>query len=357
MNQMHDNKSLKAEKIMTRDFAPLLLDALQRPIRDLRISVTDRCNFRCVYCMPKHLFGKDHVFLKRKELLSYDEIERIARSFAAQGVKKLRLTGGEPLVRAELEKLISKLSLIPGIEDLSLTTNGSLLTLDKAKQLKAAGLNRITISLDSLEVETFKEMSGVDSSLDKVLLAITNAAEAGLSPVKINMVVKRGLNDHAVLKAARHFRGTGQILRFIEYMDVGNTNGWQSEDVITAKEIRDLISSEFPIEPVTPEYTGEVAQRWRYRDGGGEIGIIASVSQPFCGDCTRARLSAEGQLYTCLFANQGHDLRNVLRTGASDQELSTNIKAIWSARSDRYSELRGTQIIDAPKIEMSYIGG
>lgn len=341
-----------------KDLPPTpMLDALHRPIHDLRISVTDRCNFRCVYCMPKHIFGRDYRFLNRRELLSYEEIERIARIFVDQGVRKLRLTGGEPLVRTDIEKLIHKLSDINGVQDLSLTTNGSLLTVEKAEKLKRAGLKRITISLDSLEAKTFKAINGVDFSPESILQAIDNAAAAGLSPVKVNMVIKRGVNDDAILPAASYFRQRGHVVRFIEYMDVGNSNGWELQEVISAIEIRDLINGEFPIEPASPDYHGEVAQRWRYQDGGGEIGIIASVSQPFCGACTRVRLSADGSLYTCLFASEGHDLRALIRKGISDRELSDAIKSIWSHRADRYSELRTTQTVEQPKIEMSYIGG
>lgn len=334
-----------------------MLDALQRPIHDLRISVTDRCNFRCVYCMPKHVFGPNYPFLKRSQLLTYEEIEQVARVFVRLGVRKLRLTGGEPLVRNDIESLIEKLASIDGVQDVSLTTNGSLLTRRKAMKLYSAGLRRITVSLDSIDGETFKSMNGVDFAPESVLEAIDTAADVGLTPLKINMVVKRGVNDNAVLSAARRFRGTGHILRFIEYMDVGNSNAWRENEVISAAEIRDIIGREFPIEPVTPEYHGEVAQRWRYTDGEGELGIIASVSQPFCGSCTRARLSADGSLYTCLFATKGHDLRSLLRQGISEEGLFERVKSIWSARSDRYSELRATQVVEIPKIEMSYIGG
>ena len=334
-----------------------MLDALERPIHDLRISVTDRCNFRCVYCMPKHVFGPDYQFLKRSELLSYEEIERIASVFVDLGVRKLRLTGGEPLIRKDVERLIAKLAGIEGVQDLSLTTNGSLLTPKKAEQLYRAGLRRVTISLDALDGETFKSMNGVDFAPEPVLKAIDIAAAAGLSPVKINMVVKRGVNDNAVLSAAEYFKGSGHIIRFIEYMDVGNSNKWQADEVISAAQIRDIIEKKYPITPASPDYHGEVAQRWRYRDGSGEIGIIASVSQPFCGSCTRARLSADGSLYTCLFASSGHDIRALIRSGVTDDELSTAIKGIWSARTDRYSEIRASQSVEIPKIEMSYIGG
>jgi cyclic pyranopterin phosphate synthase len=334
-----------------------MLDALQRPIHDLRISVTDRCNFRCVYCMPRHIFGPDYPFLKRSQLLTYEEIERVARIFVLLGVRKLRLTGGEPLVRNNIETLIGQLAAIEGVQDLSLTTNGSLLTRKKADKLYAAGLRRITVSLDSLDGETFRSINGVDFAPEPILEAINTAADAGLSPVKVNMVVKRGVNDNAVLSAARYFKGSGHILRFIEYMDVGNSNAWQKDEVISAGEIRDIIGREHPIEPVSPDYHGEVAQKWRFTDGEGEIGIIASVSQPFCGSCTRARLSADGSLYTCLFATEGHDLRSVLRGCISDEDLKDRVRSIWSDRSDRYSELRATQVVEIAKVEMSYIGG
>ena len=334
-----------------------MLDALRRPIHDLRISVTDRCNFRCVYCMPKHVFGPDYQFLKRSELLSYEEIERIARIFVAHGVRKLRITGGEPLIRKDIERLVTKLAGVEGVQDLSMTTNGSLLTPQKAADLYRAGLRRVTISLDALDGETFKSMNGVEFAPEPVLQAIDNAAAAGLSPVKINMVVKRGVNDNAVLAAAKYFKGSGHIIRFIEYMDVGNSNKWQADEVISAAEIRDIVEKKYPIEPASADYHGEVAQRWRYRDGSGEIGIIASVSQPFCGTCTRARLSADGSLYTCLFASSGHDIRALMRSGLTDDQLSAAIKDIWSARTDRYSEIRASRDIEVSKIEMSYIGG
>jgi cyclic pyranopterin phosphate synthase len=307
--------------------------------------------------MPKHVFGPEYPFLKRAQLLTYEEIVRVARASVRLGVRKLRLTGGEPLIRKDLESLVSQLAAIDGVQDLSLTTNGSLLTKQKAEKLRGAGLRRITVSLDSLDGDTFKSMNGVDFAPEPILKAIDDAAAAGLTPVKINMVVKRGVNDNALLSAARYFRGRGHILRFIEYMDVGNSNAWRMNEVISAAEIRDIISREHPIEPVSPDYHGEVAQRWRYLDGEGELGIIASVSQPFCGSCTRARLSADGALYTCLFASRGHDLRSMLRGGASDEALVGAIGTIWSRRADRYSELRATQAVEMPKIEMSYIGG
>jgi cyclic pyranopterin phosphate synthase len=331
------------------------LDRLRRPLRDLRISVTDRCNFRCVYCMPKEVFGADHQFLERKEILTFEEIARAARIFTGLGVEKVRLTGGEPLVRRNLEQLVEMLARIPGL-DLTLTTNGSLLER-KAGALKKAGLNRITVSLDALDDPTFKRMNDVDFPVAKVLAGIDAAAAAGLAPVKINMVVKRGLNEASILPMARHFHGSGHILRFIEYMDVGHTNGWRMDDVVTAREIVSMIGREMPLEPADPNYQGEVAQRWRYRDGGGEIGVIASVTQAFCRDCTRARLSTEGKLYTCLFATAGHDLRALLRGQATDDEIRDAVAAIWSKRADRYSEIRTSQTAKLEKIEMSYIGG
>jgi GTP 3',8-cyclase len=330
-------------------------DAFGRPLRDLRISVTDRCNFRCVYCMPKEVFGRDYAFLPREQLLSFEEIERLARVFAAHGVEKIRLTGGEPLVRRDLELLVGMLARIDGL-DLTLTTNGSLLP-QKAQALADAGLGRITVSLDSLDDEVFRAMNDVDFPVERVLAGIEAAAAAGLAPVKVNMVVRRGLNEDSVLPMARYFRESGHILRFVEYMDVGHTNGWRLDDVVPAAELVAAIDAELPLEPVEPAYRGEVARRWRYRDGGGEIGLIASVTQPFCGDCTRARVSADGKLYTCLFALRGHDLRAVLRSGASDDELSRVIGGVWRAREDRYSEVRTAATDDVPKVEMSYIGG
>jgi GTP 3',8-cyclase len=329
-------------------------DKLRRPLRDLRVSVTDRCNFRCVYCMPKEVFGRDYVFLERRELLTFEEIERLARVFVAHGVEKIRITGGEPLVRRDLERLIEQLATIDGL-DLTLTTNGSLLP-QKAQALRDAGLRRVTVSLDSLDDRVFSAMNDVDFPVQRVLEGIDAAAAAGL-PVKVNMVVKRGLNEEAILPMAREFRERGHILRFIEYMDVGRTNGWRLDDVVPAAEIVETIETEFPLEPLEPNYPGEVARRWRYRDGAGEIGVIASVTQPFCGTCTRARLSAEGRLYTCLFALRGHDLRALVRGGASDEELHEAIGTTWRGRADRYSELRSAQTADLPKVEMSYIGG
>ena len=330
------------------------VDTLGRPVRDLRISVTDRCNFRCTYCMPKTVFGQDHRFMDRKELLTFEELERVARVFAELGVEKIRLTGGEPLLRKELETLVERLDSIDGL-DLTLTTNASLLAR-KAGALRAAGLDRVNVSLDSLDDATFRAMNDVDFPVTRVLEGIDAAAAAGL-PVKVNAVVKRGVNDGGVVEMARHFRGTGHSLRFIEYMDVGATNGWRLDDVVPAAEIVERIGAVFPLEPVDAAYRGEVAQRFRYRDGAGEVGVIASVTQPFCGDCTRARISAEGKLYTCLFAVRGTDLRALLRGGASDDDLRDAIAGVWARRSDRYSELRTEQTSTLPRIEMSYIGG
>jgi cyclic pyranopterin phosphate synthase len=332
-----------------------VLDTLGRAVRDLRISVTDRCNFRCVYCMPKEIYGRGYQFLERRELLTFEEIERLSRVFASLGVEKIRLTGGEPLLRRELERLVEMLGVIPGV-DLTLTTNGSLLP-QKARVLADAGLRRVTVSLDSLDDQVFRAMNDVDVPVERVLAGIEAAAAAGLSPVKVNMVVKRGANEDSVLPMARYFRGSGHILRFIEYMDVGHTNGWLLDDVVSAAEIVAAIGAELPLEPIEPNYAGEVARRYRYRDGGGEIGVIASVTEPFCRACTRARLSAEGRLYTCLFATEGHDLRALVRGDASESDLAERIGRVWGARGDRYSDLRSAQTADLPKIEMSYIGG
>src|SRR5947199_6908944 len=313
-----------------------VLDTFGRPLRDLRISVTDRCNFRCVYCMPKEVYGRDFRFLERRELLSFEEITRVARVFVSLGVRKLRLTGGEPLVRRDLERLIEQLAELDA--DLTLTTNGALLP-QKAQALAAGGLRRITVSLDALDDAVFRALNDVDFSVDRVLDGIDAAAAAGL-PVKVNAVVKRGVNDDQIVPLAAFFRERGHTLRFIEYMDVGNTNGWRLDDVVPAREIVALLDESFGIEPVEASYRGEVAQRWRYRDGAGQVGVIASVTQPFCGDCTRARLSAEGKLYTCLFAVRGTDLRALVRGGASDEELAAAVRGIWGSRADRYSDLR-----------------
>ena len=332
-----------------------LVDRLGRPIRDLRVSVTDRCNFRCVYCMPKEVFGRDYPFLPRAQLLTFEELERLARLFAGVGVEKIRITGGEPLVRRDVETLVAMLARIPGL-DLTLTTNGALLA-QKAQALRDAGLDRITVSLDSLDDATFRAMNDVDFPVARVLAGIDAALAAGLDPVKVNVVVKRGVNDDGVVAMAHAFRGTGVVVRFIEYMDVGHTNGWRLDDVVPAAEVVAAIDAEYPLEPVEPGYRGEVASRWRYRDGNGEIGVISSVTQPFCSDCTRARLSADGKLYTCLFAARGHDLRALLRGGASDEQLTDALRGIWGARTDRYSELRSAETAGLEKVEMSYIGG
>jgi cyclic pyranopterin phosphate synthase len=333
-------------------------DTLNRPLRDLRISVTDRCNFRCVYCMPKEIFGRDFPFLPREELLTFEEITRLVRIFVAHGVQKIRLTGGEPLVRPDLERLVGLLARIEGLADLALTTNGSLLSLAKARALKDAGLQRITISLDSLDDAVFMAMNDVGVPVARVLGAIEAAAAVGLAPIKIDMVVKRGVNEGSILDMARYFRGTRHILRFIEFMDVGNTNGWRLDDVVPAAEIIRTISTAWPLEPVEPNYFGEVAERWRYTDGAGEIGVIASVTQSFCRSCTRARLSADGKLYTCLFASRGHGFRGLLRRGASDAEISAFLASIWGVRDDRYSDVRSSHTISLKKkVEMSYIGG
>ncbi len=332
-----------------------LLDRRERPMRDLRISVTDRCNFRCVYCMPKDVFDRDYSFLPHADLLTFEEITRIARVFAGLGVRKLRLTGGEPLLRRKVERLIEMLRGV-GDLDLTLTTNGSLLAR-KAADLRAAGLTRVTVSLDSLDDATFRAMNDVDFPVAKVLEGIAAAAAAGLAPIKINMVVKRGVNERSVVDMARRFKGSGHIVRFIEFMDVGATNGWRMDDVVPAAEIVRMISAEMPLVPADPHYRGEVAERWAYADGSGEIGVIASVTQAFCRDCTRARLSTEGKLYTCLFADAGFDLRMLLRDGYDDEALRRAIVAVWRQRSDRYSEIRTSATARAPKVEMSYIGG
>lgn len=346
----------------------LLSDRRGRPLHDLRISITDRCNFRCVYCMPKDVFDKNHVYLPHNDLLSFEEITRIARLFVAHGVEKIRLTGGEPLLRKNVERLVGMLAELrtPSGQplDLTLTTNGSLLA-KKAQSLKDAGLNRVTVSLDSLDDATFKRMNDVDFAVADVLHGIAVAHQVGLGPIKVNMVVKAGLNDQEIVPMARHFKGTPTILRFIEYMDVGASNGWELGEVVPSGEVARRIDAHMPLEPIDPNYAGETAARWRYADGGGEIGLISSVTQAFCADCSRARLSTEGKLYTCLFATGGHDLRALLRGGRSDAEISTVIGKLWRARGDRYSELRASQTttgrhtVDAgkKKVEMSYIGG
>ncbi|MBP1326142.1 cyclic pyranopterin phosphate synthase [Leucobacter exalbidus] len=338
-----------------------LVDARDRPLRDLRISVTDRCNFRCVYCMPKEIFGRDFQFRERDELLTFEEIERLARASVQLGVRKLRITGGEPLLRRGIEELIEKLAQIRTPEgepvDLALTTNGSALPV-KAAALKAAGLKRVTISLDSLIEERFQAINDVKFPVSRVLAAIDAASEAGLGPVKINTVLKRGVNDDEILSLAEKFRGTGHVLRFIEYMDVGATNGWRLDDVVPSAEVVRRISERYPLEPAAPTHPGETAKRWQYADGAGEIGVISSVTGAFCGDCSRARISAEGQLYTCLFASSGYDLRAVLRDGASDAELVEVLSGRWRTRDDNYSEQRAALTPGSRKrIEMSYIGG
>ena len=338
----------------------MISDLFGRPLRDLRISVTDRCNFRCPYCMPAEIFGEAYQFLPKGEILTFEEISRLARIFVNAGVNKLRITGGEPLLRVDLPHLIDQLSDIPGAEDITLTTNGYLLA-QQARQLADAGLNRITVSLDSLDDDVFKQMNGRGFGTRRVLDGIKKAAEAGLSPIKINAVVQKGVNDHTLVDLARHFKGTGHIVRFIEYMDVGNRNGWKLDEVVPAAEIVAIIDAEMPVEPAEPNYVGEVASRWRYRDGDGEIGVIASVTQPFCGDCTRARLSTDGKLYTCLFATDGADLRGPMRDGASDDDLSEIIHGVWRGRRDRYSEERtqntALNAASRPKVEMYQIGG
>jgi cyclic pyranopterin phosphate synthase len=323
-------------------------------MRDLRISVTDRCNFRCIYCMPREVFDAGHEFLPHSAILSFEEIARLARIFVGLGVKKIRLTGGEPLVRKQLHRLVAMLAEPP--VEITLTTNGSLLAR-QARSLKEAGLDRVTVSLDSLDEATFQAMNDADFPVAKVIEGIEVAAAEGLGPVKINMVVKRGTNDGDIVAMARRWRGTGHIIRFIEYMDVGSTNGWRMDDVVPSAELIKRISAVWPLEPVDPNYAGEVAERWRYRDGAGEIGVISSVTQAFCASCNRMRLSTEGSLYTCLFAQSGHDLKSLMRSGASDAELRNEIAAVWQQRADRYSEIRTSQTAPLKKVEMSYIGG
>jgi cyclic pyranopterin phosphate synthase len=333
-----------------------LPDRRGRPLRDLRVSVTDRCNFRCVYCMPKEVFGPDFAFLPRAELLTFEEVTRLVRLFVALGVDKVRLTGGEPLVRKDVERLVEQLARIDGLEDLAMTTNGALLA-SKARALRDAGLRRVNVSLDALDDPTFMAMNDVGFPVARVLEGIAAAEAAGLRPLKINAVIKRGVNEHSVLDLARHFRGTGHVVRFIEYMDVGTTNGWRPKDVVPAAEIVRIIDARWPLEPVSPSRPGEVARRYRYRDGQGEIGVVASVTAPFCGACTRARLSADGKVYTCLFATRGHDVRALLRGGRSDGEIAAFLGSLWSSRDDRYSEVRFAGPASGQKVEMSYIGG
>jgi GTP 3',8-cyclase len=332
-------------------------DKFGRPLRDLRISVTDRCNFRCCYCMPRDVFGTDFPFMDHSELLSFEEIGRLGAVFARLGVRKLRLTGGEPLLRHGIERLVEQLVGIDGVDDVALTTNGALLAA-KAQALRDAGLRRVTVSLDSLDEATFRAISDVKIPLARVLSGIATAADVGLTPVKVNTVVKRGMNDgQDIVDLAGFGREHGYVVRFIEYMDVGSTNGWRMDDVVPAAEIIERINAVWPIEPLDPTYIGEVATRYRYLDGGGEVGVIASITKPFCRTCSRARLSAKGELYTCLFASAGHDLRALLRSGRSDEELHTEIKGIWQGRTDRYSAQRTTATIGLAKVEMSHIGG
>jgi cyclic pyranopterin phosphate synthase len=348
----------------------LATDALGRPLRDLRISVTDRCNFRCSYCMPKEIFDRDYQFLPQSSLLSFEEITRTARIFVAHGVRKIRLTGGEPLLRKNVERLVAMLAELRTVDgeplDLTLTTNGSVLAR-KAQALKDAGLRRVTVSLDGLDDATFRAMNDVDFPVAEVLEGIAAAQHAGLGPIKVNMVVKRGTNDDQIIPMARHFRGSGIVLRFIEYMDVGATNGWRMDEVLPSAQVIERLTAEFPLEPIDPQCPGETAERWRYRDGAGEVGVISSVTQAFCHECNRARLSTEGKLFLCLFASEGHDLRALLRgrkpegSAYTDDDIAAAVGLIWQLRKDRYSELRGAQETDAsahpPRVEMHYIGG
>lgn len=337
-----------------------LRDQLNRPLRDLRISVTDRCNFRCTYCMPREVFGSDHAFLPQPELLSFEEITRMAKISVEMGVRKIRLTGGEPLLRKHLEKLIEMLAQLrtPQGEaiEIAMTTNATLLA-QKAQAIKAAGLDRVTVSLDALDSARFTQLSDSQVAVERVLAGIEKAAEVGLAPVKVNMVVRKNINDDQIIPMARYFKGRGHALRFIEYMDVGNSNGWNLSEVVTGAEIVQQLATEFDLEPVASDYYGEVADRYRYADGSGEIGIITSVSNPFCGDCTRMRLSPEGQFFLCLFGSRGYDVRTLLRSDASDDEIAAHVMEIWRGRGDRYSELRGLNTAPKTKVEMSYIGG
>ncbi len=337
-----------------------LRDRLQRPLRDLRISVTDRCNFRCTYCMPREVFGSDHEFLPQPQLLSFEEIVRVATIAVQMGVQKIRLTGGEPLLRKHIENLIALLAQLRTPEgkpvELAMTTNATLLA-QKAQSIKDAGLNRVTVSLDALDSARFTQLSDSQVAVERVLAGIEKAAEVGLAPVKVNMVVRKGINDDQIIPMARYFKGRGHALRFIEYMDVGNTNGWNMDEVLTGAEIVAILAQEFDIQPVASEYYGEVADRYRYTDGSGEFGIITSVSNPFCGDCTRMRLSPEGQFFLCLFASRGYDVRHLLRSQATNNEVAAYLMEVWSGRADRYSELRGQHQGPREKIEMSYIGG
>jgi cyclic pyranopterin phosphate synthase len=368
---LFDHRQAVRLPVLEGDVAPangVLTDTLQRPLHDLRISVTDRCNFRCSYCMPKEIFDKNHAYLPHASLLTFEEITHLARLFVAHGVRKIRLTGGEPLLRKNIEVLISQLAALRTVDgtplDITLTTNGSLLAR-KAQALKDAGLQRVTVSLDGLDDAVFRSMNDVDFPVDAVLEGIEAAREAGLGPIKVNMVVKRGTNDHEILPMARHFRATGIVLRFIEYMDVGGSNGWRMDEVLPSADVVRMIQAELPLLPLQPGSVGETAQRWGYADAQGrldpalgEIGVISSVTQAFCHDCSRARLSTEGMLYLCLFASQGHDLRGLLRSGASDETLSAAIAQMWTGRGDRYSELRTTTPRTGERrVEMSYIGG
>ncbi|MDR7331652.1 GTP 3',8-cyclase MoaA [Roseateles asaccharophilus] len=360
---LHDSRSLHPLAVAPVRVGMPLLDARGRPLRDLRISVTDRCNFRCGYCMPKQVFGKHHEFLPHADLLSFEEITRLARVFVALGVEKLRITGGEPTLRRGLEALIAQLAALRTPDgralDLTLTTNGSTL-VKKAASLKTAGLNRLTVSLDGLDDAVFQRMNDVGFPVADVLDGIRAAQAAGLGPIKVNMVVQRGVNDDQILPMARHFRGSGVTLRFIEYMDVGATNGWRMDQVLPSHEVQRRIAAEFPLVPLSASAPGETAERWAYADGGGEVGFISSVTQAFCGDCNRARLSTEGRLYTCLFASRGHDLRGLLRglEPVSDEQLAGAVAGVWTGRTDRYSQLRGTaEAMAEPRVEMHYIGG
>ncbi|WP_306699673.1 GTP 3',8-cyclase MoaA [Thioalkalivibrio sp. HK1] len=359
MSSENNPSSSSASRSSKRPF-----DLLGRSLHDLRISVTDRCNFRCTYCMPKSVFGAGHRFMPRKELLTFEEIRRLVSIFVSHGVRKIRLTGGEPLLRQNLDALVRMLGEIDGVDDLTLTTNASLLSAQRAEELHAAGLRRLTVSLDALDDGIFSSMNDMGVSVRPVLEAIDHAERAGFASIKINMVVQRKVNDSDILPMARRFKGTPHIVRFIEYMDVGSTNGWRLDDVVPAEEIIRIIDREHPLEPLEPNYAGEVARRWRYVDGDGEIGVITSVTRPFCGACSRARLSAEGRLYTCLFATRGFDLRSLLRGGIDDEALANAIASRWRQRDDRYSELRsemtlseGATTEERPRIEMSYIGG
>ena len=346
---------IQAGRVAAAQFAgDRVLDTRGRPMHDLRISVTDRCNFRCTYCMPREVFDATYRFLPHEAILSFEEIARLARVFVGLGVQKIRLTGGEPLVRKHVHRLVEMLAALD--VEITLTTNGSLLA-KQASDLKRAGLHRVTVSLDSLDDATFRAMNDADFPVAKVIEGIDAAAAAGLGPIKINMVVKRGVNDREVVAMAERWRRSGHIIRFIEFMDVGSTNGWRMDDVVPSAEIVRRISERWALEPADPNYEGEVAERWRYQDGGGEIGVISSVTQAFCSTCTRMRLSTEGSLYTCLFAQSGHDLKGLLRSGASDEELRNQIAAVWQRRKDNYSEVRTAETAKARKVEMSYIGG